>query len=109
MAGLAELAEVDVPDREALSAAVGALRTAIVAMPNGAGAALDVAARRSRLLREALELKKNWKILRKIRSSPNQATTLVKAVQTLIIASRSRFGNGSMAHCPGRRAAAPCA
>jgi hypothetical protein len=30
---------------------------------------------------------KNGKILRKIRSSPNRATTLVKAVQTLIIAS----------------------
>lgn len=34
----------------------------------------------------AAELK-NWKILRKIRSRPNRATTLVKAVQTLIIAS----------------------
>jgi len=30
---------------------------------------------------------KSWKILRKIRSSPSQATTLVKAVQTLILAS----------------------
>jgi hypothetical protein len=30
---------------------------------------------------------KTWKILRKIRSSPSQATTLVKAVQTLILAS----------------------
>jgi hypothetical protein len=30
---------------------------------------------------------KNWKILRKIRSSPSQGTTLVKAVQTLILAS----------------------
>jgi DDE superfamily endonuclease len=30
---------------------------------------------------------KNWKILRKIRSGPNRATTVVKAVQTLIIAS----------------------
>ena len=30
---------------------------------------------------------KSWKILRKIRSSPDQATTLVKAVQTLILAS----------------------
>ncbi len=30
---------------------------------------------------------KSWKILRKIRSSPRQATTLVRAVQTLIIAS----------------------
>ena len=30
---------------------------------------------------------KNWRILRKIRSSPSQATTLVKAVQTLILAS----------------------
>jgi DDE superfamily endonuclease len=29
---------------------------------------------------------KSWKILRKIRSSPGQATTLVKAVQTLILA-----------------------
>jgi len=29
---------------------------------------------------------KNWKILRKIRASPSQATTLVKAVQTLILA-----------------------
>ena len=29
---------------------------------------------------------KNWKILRKIRASPSRATTLVKAVQTLIIA-----------------------
>jgi hypothetical protein len=29
---------------------------------------------------------KSWKILRKIRSSPSQATTLVKAVQTLILA-----------------------
>jgi hypothetical protein len=29
---------------------------------------------------------KNWKILRKIRSSPSRATTLVKAIQTLIIA-----------------------
>jgi hypothetical protein len=29
---------------------------------------------------------KNWKILRKIRSSPSRATTLVKAVQTLILA-----------------------
>lgn len=28
---------------------------------------------------------KNWKILRKIRSSPSRATTLVKAVQTLMI------------------------
>ena len=30
---------------------------------------------------------KSWKILRKIRSSPSQASTLVKAVQTLILAS----------------------
>ncbi|HWG98209.1 MAG TPA: hypothetical protein VNV66_02550 [Pilimelia sp.] len=30
---------------------------------------------------------KNWKILRKIRSSPSGATTLIRAVQTLIIAS----------------------
>ena len=30
---------------------------------------------------------KSWKILRKIRSSPNRATTLVQAVQTLIITS----------------------
>jgi hypothetical protein len=30
---------------------------------------------------------KSWKILRKIRTSSNQATTLVKAVQTLILAS----------------------
>ena len=30
---------------------------------------------------------KSWKILRKIRSSPSGATTLVKAVQTLILAS----------------------
>ncbi len=29
---------------------------------------------------------KNWKILRKIRSSPSHATTLVNAVQTLILA-----------------------
>ena len=29
---------------------------------------------------------KNWKILRKIRSSPSRANTLVKAVQTLILA-----------------------
>src|SRR4051794_24150848 len=29
---------------------------------------------------------KNWKVLRKIRASPNRATDLVKAVQTLIIA-----------------------
>jgi hypothetical protein len=29
---------------------------------------------------------KNWKILRKIRSSPSRATTLVKAVQTLLLA-----------------------
>ena len=29
---------------------------------------------------------KSWKILRKIRSSPSRATTLVRAVQTLIIA-----------------------
>ncbi|WP_219419244.1 transposase family protein [Pseudonocardia nigra] len=29
---------------------------------------------------------KNWKILRKIRASPSRATTLAKAVQTLIIA-----------------------
>lgn len=29
---------------------------------------------------------KNWKILRKIRASPNQATTLVKAIKTLILA-----------------------
>jgi hypothetical protein len=29
---------------------------------------------------------KSWKILRKIRSSPSHATTLVKAVQTLILA-----------------------
>ena len=29
---------------------------------------------------------KSWKILRKIRSSPNRATTLVQAVQTLILA-----------------------
>jgi hypothetical protein len=29
---------------------------------------------------------KSWKILRRIRASPNQATTLVKAVQTLILA-----------------------
>jgi len=28
---------------------------------------------------------KSWKILRKIRSSPSRATTLVQAVQTLII------------------------
>jgi hypothetical protein len=28
---------------------------------------------------------KNWKVLRKIRTSPNRATTLVKAIQTLII------------------------
>jgi hypothetical protein len=28
---------------------------------------------------------KNWKILRKIRSSPSRATTLVQAIQTLII------------------------
>ena len=56
MAGLAELAEVPIPDREAISAAVGALRIAIVAMPDGADATLDVAARRSGLLREALDL-----------------------------------------------------
>jgi hypothetical protein len=30
---------------------------------------------------------KSWKILRKIRSSPSRGTTLVKAVQTLILAS----------------------
>jgi hypothetical protein len=30
---------------------------------------------------------KSWKVLRKIRSSPSQATTLVEAVQTLIHAS----------------------
>ena len=30
---------------------------------------------------------KNWRILRKIRSSPSQATELVAAVQTLMIAS----------------------
>jgi hypothetical protein len=30
---------------------------------------------------------KSWKILRKIRSSPSQASTLVRAVQTLILAS----------------------
>ena len=30
---------------------------------------------------------KNWRILRKIRSSPNQADELVAAVQTLMIAS----------------------
>jgi hypothetical protein len=30
---------------------------------------------------------KSWKILRKIRASPSQATTLVKAVITLILAS----------------------
>ena len=30
---------------------------------------------------------KSWKILRKIRASPTQATTLVEAVQTLILAS----------------------
>jgi hypothetical protein len=30
---------------------------------------------------------KNWKVLRKIRSSPSQATELVAAVQTLMIAS----------------------
>ena len=29
---------------------------------------------------------KSWKILRKIRSSPSRGTTLVKAVQTLILA-----------------------
>jgi len=29
---------------------------------------------------------KNWRVLRKIRSSPSQGTTLVKAVQTLILA-----------------------
>ncbi|MDT7698964.1 MAG: hypothetical protein QOJ30_1289 [Pseudonocardiales bacterium] len=29
---------------------------------------------------------KSWKILRRIRASPDQATTLVKAVQTLILA-----------------------
>ena len=29
---------------------------------------------------------KNWKILRKIRSSPNNSDTLVKAVQRLILA-----------------------
>jgi hypothetical protein len=29
---------------------------------------------------------KNWRILRKIRSSPSRANTLVKAVQTLILA-----------------------
>jgi hypothetical protein len=28
---------------------------------------------------------KSWEILRKIRSSPSRATTLVRAVQTLII------------------------
>jgi hypothetical protein len=30
---------------------------------------------------------KSWKILRKIRTSPSRSTTLVKAVQTLILAS----------------------
>jgi hypothetical protein len=30
---------------------------------------------------------KSWKILRKIRSSPAHATTVVNAVQTLILAS----------------------
>ncbi len=30
---------------------------------------------------------KNWKILRKIRSSPNNAAELIAAVQTLVIAS----------------------
>jgi hypothetical protein len=29
---------------------------------------------------------KNWKTLRKIRTSPTQATTLVNAIQTLILA-----------------------
>jgi hypothetical protein len=33
---------------------------------------------------------KNWKILRKIRSSPSRATNLIKAVQTLILAGPPR-------------------
>ena len=38
---------------------------------------------------------KSWKILRKIRSSPRRGTTLVKTVQTIILAS----GLGSAAVC----------
>ncbi len=37
---------------------------------------------------------KNWKILRKIRSSPNQAGRLVAAVQALMIATLDQVGKG---------------
>lgn len=56
ISGLAGLAEIPVPDRAALLAAAAALRAAAAAVPDGADAVLDLAARRLRLLREALEL-----------------------------------------------------
>jgi hypothetical protein len=56
-AGLAALANLPTPDRAAVAAAVEALHTAVAAVPKGADQALDLAARQSRLLREALELR----------------------------------------------------
>jgi hypothetical protein len=45
---------------------------------------------------------KNWKILRKIRSSPGRATELVQAVETLIITAPDQFDKGSVAVRPRR-------
>ncbi|MGD9525492.1 MAG: AAA family ATPase [Pseudonocardia sp.] len=53
---LADLATLSIPDRDAIMVAVDKLRAAVAAVPEGADAASDVAARRSRLLREALDL-----------------------------------------------------
>jgi hypothetical protein len=46
---------------------------------------------------------KNWKILRKLRTSPTQATTLVNAVQTLILATRNQTGKSSLRTFPADR------
>ena len=43
---------------------------------------------------------KNWKILRKIRSSPSRATALVRAVQTLIIVAEPGWQSLSARNSP---------
>ena len=56
IAALTALAAAAVPDLAAITAAADALRVAVEAVPPGADAAIDLAARRSVLLREALDL-----------------------------------------------------
>lgn len=55
-AALAALSETTVPDPDAVRRLTGELRAAADAVPPGGGAAADLATRRGRLLREALDL-----------------------------------------------------